>query len=95
MPRGIPMKSEKPAEVSKLPEPEKESPRAKFKRIGGNRMYIVMKYIGLLGNLHNRSIYAYDEGDVNKMIGAINEATADLALRLRDRKAQARFSFDD
>lgn len=55
-----------------------ESKRDKFVRLAENRTQGVLKGIELLGNLVNSNAYDYSKKDLDKIIAAIKEATADL-----------------
>jgi hypothetical protein len=46
----------------------------RFRSIGGKRVNRLLKDIALIGNLSNRSAYAYSEGDRDKMFKRIKEA---------------------
>lgn len=78
--------------VALHPERE-ETKRERFERIGAKRMTATLASIKRLGNLGNRSIYEFDEEDVTKMIGALNGAIGDLAIRLKDRRKGVEFKF--
>jgi hypothetical protein len=70
-----------------------ETKREKFLRIGAFRMTRTLGGIKNMGNLSNRSLYEYTEDDVTKMIGALNGAIGDLAVRLKDRSKGVDFKF--
>lgn len=47
--------------------PKDEHPRDRFKRLAAARTNIVLKRLKVLGNCSNRSIYEYDEQDIEKI----------------------------
>ena len=48
-----------------------EHPRDRFKRLATARTNIVLKRLKVLGNCSNRSIYEYDEPDIDKIFSEI------------------------
>lgn len=48
-----------------------EHPRDRFKRLATARTNIVLKRLKVLGNCSNRSIYEYDEQDIDKIFSEI------------------------
>lgn len=65
-----------------------------FRRIGTKRVNRALQSVSLLGNLSNRSTYAYSEGDVKKMFERLRDcldtAEAKFTPSYRD---QDEFSF--
>ena len=59
------------------------TPREKFVSIAEKRVNKTIKDINLIGNLSNKSNYAYTESDIGKIFSALNKEL---------RKAQERFS---
>ena len=64
---------------------DKESKKDKFKRLASRRTTDVLERIRILGNLANRSIYSYDDSDIRRIFGAVDE-------QLRTTKAKFRSS---
>ncbi|MBI2640924.1 MAG: hypothetical protein HYW91_03535 [Candidatus Sungbacteria bacterium] len=52
-------------------DPKNEHPRDRFKRLATARTNIVLKRLKVLGNCSNRSIYEYDEQDIDKVFSEI------------------------
>ena len=52
-------------------EPSNEHPRDRFKRLATDRTNTVLKRLKVLGNCSNRSIYEYDEQDIDKIFSEI------------------------
>ena len=52
-------------------EPSNEHPRDLFKRLATDRTNTVLKRLKVLGNCSNRSIYEYDEQDIDKIFSEI------------------------
>lgn len=59
----------------------RDTDREKFKRLAEQRVTKVLKQIKLVGNLSNRSNYAYDDKDVRKIHRAIKSALDDMKAR--------------
>lgn len=56
----------------------KETKREKFVRLAENRTQGVLKGIELLENLVNANAYEYTKRDLDKIVSAIKQATAEL-----------------
>jgi hypothetical protein len=52
---------------------KEESDRDKFLRLAAKRVPAAIKAIRLIGNLSNKSNYDYTEGDVRKILNALQE----------------------
>jgi len=63
-----------------------ETRREKFNRLATYRTNAVLDKIRILGNLSNRSNYDYDESDVKKIFGAIEEQIRLLKARFMSKK---------
>jgi len=61
-----------------------EHPRDRFKRLATTRTNIVLKRLKVLGNCSNRSIYEYDEQDIDKIFSEIER-------RVKETKAKFHF----
>ncbi len=48
-----------------------EHPRDRFKRLASLRTNLVLQRLKVLGNCSNRSIYEYDEKDIDKIFSEI------------------------
>jgi len=70
-----------PTHNSKERNMTREDDREKFKRLAEQRVTKVLKQIKLVGNLSNRSNYAYEEEDVRKIYRAIKRALDDMKAR--------------
>lgn len=68
----------------------------KFKRIGSRRVSNACKSIRLIGNLANRSAYAYEDQHVNKMFEAIEKAVAETKAKFQteEKSSDKEFHFD-
>jgi len=62
---------------------DKESKKDKFKRIASRRTTDVLERIRILGNLANKSIYSYDEGDIRRIFSAIDEQLRATKVKFR------------
>lgn len=61
--------------------PKNEHPRDRFKRLGTKRTNDVFYRLKVLGNCSNRSIYQYDEGDIEKIF-------TEIERKVRETKAK-------
>lgn len=56
--------------------PAESEKRAKFRELAEARTNKAIEAIARIGNLSNRQIYEYDEGEVKKIIKALREAVS-------------------
>jgi len=61
----------------------KDDPRQAFVRLAEARTNKILKSIELLGNLSNRSNYAYTEDDIKKIFKAINDKTSQVVAKFQ------------
>lgn len=62
----------------------KAQKRERFKRLAQYRTNEVLKRLRVLGNCSNKSVYAFDEDDINKIFSEIEK---------RVREIKSKFSF--
>ncbi len=55
-----------------------EHPRDRFKRLATLRTNTVLKRLKVLGNCSNRSIYEYDEEDIDKIFTEIERKVKEI-----------------
>lgn len=79
-----------------LPAPSGETNAQAFKRLAKARVNVTIKRIQLIGNLSNRSSYAYSDEQVDKMFAVLYQEldTARNRFRAKDKDRPA-FDFDD
>lgn len=58
-----------------------ESPRSRFKRLATYRTNEILKRLKVLGNCSNRSIYEYDEEDINKIFSEIDRTVRETKAK--------------
>jgi hypothetical protein len=58
-----------------------ESKRQKFRALAEARTNKALEAITRIGNLSNRQIYEYDEGEVRKIVRALKEAISAVEAR--------------
>lgn len=58
-----------------------ESKKEKFDRISGRRVDELVKKIKLVGNLSNRGSYEYEDADVERMFGRLQQVLDDAKER--------------
>ena len=56
--------------------------RQRFVELAEHRTANVIRAIRVLGKLGNRSVYEYDDGDVKKIVNALNREIEALKTRL-------------
>ena len=66
---------------------------AKFRAIGIKRVNRAIKLISLIGNLSNRSSYAYSEADIRKLVDALRNALDRLESRFAPKPGENEFTF--
>ncbi len=54
--------------------PKTESRKDRFRRVAEKRTLRILNEIRILGNCSNKSVYEYDDEEVSKIFGAIEEA---------------------
>lgn len=59
--------------IAERPAARADDKTVKFRRIGTKRTNRALQTISLIGNLSNRSTYAYSEGDVKKMFNRLRD----------------------
>lgn len=60
---------------------ESEHPRDRFKRLATIRTNSVLKRLKVLGNCSNRSIYEYDENDIEKVFTEIERKVKEVRAK--------------
>ncbi len=58
-----------------------EHPRDRFKRLATLRTNAVLKRLKVLGNCSNRSIYEYDEEDIDKIFTEIERKVKEVKAK--------------
>lgn len=73
-----------------------ETKREKFVRLAENRTNKILDMIQLLGNLSSPGTYEYTQQDVDKIFGAIENATKEARKRYNklEVKNSSRFTLD-
>lgn len=70
-----------------------EARRARFKRIAAKRTDRILDNIRLLGNTSNKTLYSYDEADVEKIFTAIETRLNEVRSKFKTKK-DAPFTLD-
>lgn len=65
-----------------------ENKHERFKRLAAQRTNNVLRYLKILGNCSNRSVYDYTPEEINKIF-------AEIDRKVRDTKAQFRVKRDN
>lgn len=77
---------------------EKSKRRARFEKVGGNRVNIILKTLTNLSKCSNRNNYEYSEADVRKMFKAIKDRVASVEKQFSgelDRRRGTEFKFNE
>ena len=61
----------------------------KFRELGENRTNRALEAIRRVGNLSNRQLYEYEEGEVKKIVKALRDAVADIEAKFASPKGRA------
>ena len=70
-------------------EATKEDRRDRFQRLATKRTNAVLEKIRILGNCANRSLYEFNEADVNKIFGTITKELQDVRAKFRTSKSKS------
>jgi len=70
-----------------------ESRREKFVELAEKRVTRTLKDIRLVGNLANKSNYAYEDQDIKKILSAIEAEVKNLRRRFEDTTDESEVSF--
>ena len=68
--------------------------RARFKRIAEKRTNRILNDIRLLGNTGNKTLYNYDQADVDKIFSIIDKKLAETRSRFKTSKKEDPFTLD-
>ena len=71
----------KPGNAKPVTSIETMKKAAKFRTIGAKRVNQALKTIGRIGNLSNRSSYAYGDGDIKKLVDTLRKAIDRMEAR--------------
>lgn len=72
---------------------QSDDKRAKFVRLAESRTVNAIRAIRTIGKLGNKSHYAYDDGDVRKIVVALTREIEALKARMTDRGAKEVIDF--
>lgn len=65
--------------------------RARFKKLAALRTRKVIKSLDILGNCSNRTNYAYEDGEVEKIFSAIQAKLTEVRIRFKKREKGSNF----
>jgi len=65
-----------------------ETAEERFKRIATVRTNAVLDKLRILGNLSNRQMYSYSEGDIRKIFSAIDKQMKEVKTKFNSRKEE-------
>ena len=65
----------------------------KFRALAESRTNKALDAIGRIGNLSNRSVYEWDEGEIRKLVKALKDAVSEVEGRFASPKGKASAKF--
>ncbi|GIT86162.1 hypothetical protein [Roseobacter sp. OBYS 0001] len=65
----------------------------KFRELAEGRTNKALEAIGRIGNLSNRSLYAWEEGEVRKVIKALRDAVGEVETKFKSPKGRPENKF--
>ncbi|OGD88061.1 hypothetical protein A2870_00535 [Candidatus Curtissbacteria bacterium RIFCSPHIGHO2_01_FULL_41_11] len=65
--------------------------RARFERVAERRINKILEYLRLLGNTSNRTLYLYNDSDVNRIFNAIDERLLQIKGKFKKSKYEEKF----
>lgn len=71
-----------------------EARRARFKRIAEKRTNRILNDIRLLGNTGNKTLYQYEEADVEKIFNIIDAKLTEVRTKFKTSKKDKPFTLD-
>jgi hypothetical protein len=71
-----------------------EARRARFKRIAEKRTNRILNDIRLLGNTGNKTLYQYEQADVDKIFTIINTKLTETHAKFKTTKKEKPFTLD-
>lgn len=77
---------------SQLYTPEENAKR--FKRVAERRVNRIINDLRLLGNTSNKSLYRYEEAEIEKIFSTIDRAITETRGKFRSRSDKNRFRLD-
>lgn len=79
--------------VDTNPEIQSTSKRQKFVNLAEKRTINAIKAIRIIGKLGNRNAYDYDDGDIRKIVKALNDEIEALKNRMNTNKLSTGVEF--
>jgi hypothetical protein len=71
-----------------------EAKKARFKRIAEKRTNRILNDIRLLGNTGNKTLYQYEQADVDKIFNIIDTKLTETRAKFKTRKKDEPFTLD-
>jgi len=71
-----------------------EARKARFKRIAEKRTNRILNDIRLLGNTGNKTLYQYDQADVDKIFSIIDTKLTETKAKFKTSKKEKPFTLD-
>lgn len=72
----------------------KADKRQKFVKLAENRTRNALKAIRVIGKLGNKNAYQYDDGDVQKIVRALNKEVEALKARMSQSRGKDSIEFE-
>ena len=67
--------------------------RQKFRNLAEGRTNRALEAIGRIGNLSNRQLYEWDDGEVRKIVKALKDAVSEVEGRFASPKGEGNANF--
>ncbi len=67
--------------------------RSNFRRLAEARTNKALQAVGRIGNLSNRQIYEWDEGEVRKIVKALRDTVSEVEARFASPKGRSEAKF--
>ena len=83
--------TQQPLQDETIQSADNESKGDKFVRLAEPRVEKALTAIRRVGNLGARSLYEYQDEDVEAIVGTLSQALADMESRFRERPRQQEF----
>lgn len=70
-----------------------EAKQSRFHRVAERRMNKSLEALRLLGNVSNKSLYKYKDGEVEKMFTTLENALREVKVKFKLEKSEGNFRF--
>lgn len=71
-----------------------EAKRARFLKVAEKRTNKILECIRLLGNTSNKSLYKYEQADIDKIFATIDQRLIETRAMFKTKKSNKPFTFE-